>query len=1544
MSQFLSSAVLVLVQFQDWLCLLSKGFWTAHYRFTILVEIIERVLSVSENCLDVLRRESKNETKSLYRSDTDSINIDFLTFGNNRQFEVITDKKLNDNSIQITSRLQRTYFSEIPVQTCSSSSIKQMIGTQDIFVLCSDNNTLMRFNMDYTNIMYQMARQRNITSDGDIFCKKIHINPVHLTIDIFCENKTNNNILLFIYNQDLSLWNDDEGEESAEEKEKLNSPIVLYKDEDISVNIDNINVKYVKIYLWVHMIIYNKYVVLESYKILTYRIENKTLFFVNKYMVSDRTIDVIVSSNDNNELIINNLFIVNNDDIKIMICNDQNNFIFSCRFTRDYSTLRCDSNYYTIYEAGCDTYVNMMGRTYNGLLTVSSFNKKTFRMGFIVEEKQEFVWDEDTDTTIAVRLKNINQIHYEMDVIYVIGNDIQSTAQKDSQMSNIVIMYDTLAGGYTIYRCDSHNTPSYIEVIKKISKADRNILICMHGQRMTSYEVSYSSIILNASLVQKDITEFEVRLKCTTHNDEDVDKLVTDWFNFKYHIIDDINSEFNISLHQIEVFRKNSMIRLPLNNRQITGNAPSVSLIDTKDVLLNVNGISKKDLFWISTQKIVKIVKIKGLGENLISVRNSSHLMFFYCELEFKSSLVGCYDSDFPMINLENSELLDTFLYSNKVIIAIRFCSPASDCHLRLLKIKSEDPDEVDMKEYKDFKPSAAKFMATRDVVLMQVVGKKKNEKDFGVFYAQMYASQHSYWDELTGYITLSGIRCPKSIVPADRIPNTDFFITSKCDESEVLIVLGVWFNIYDIKSSYLVSKFYIDGSGDDFMICASREKLHIVDKSNGKISSFLIDSPDAVFSLPMKEYNMTKIVDCMCDNRRKLIQVILSDDNGKSKLLINYRSDETEIFSRRVHSIVALKEWAEHLSKIINYKDDFIITLVMDSSGELRETIKVQTFALDMILDISKVNTSSNNISVDFLFELPGKYPFCFSKNLTMNLVDFNTDFHLSLREGRQKTKVINDLMINLDMLMNFEGVYLDAFSPPNNNYEVIDRYPIIKNFTKAELGEKGFYDSCSQLNYIFAFQVNENTEDKAFLYSSIDSRKLFEVKISDISSIGCVTKSNIDETGKKSIDAYFFLLAKNEKGMNIIGCLYRKLVKSSPANKSEGQEVWNFVNTSLSIDGYDRAEFINGPQDSFIVAAFSSKYGFNLIVRALWIDNLLYSSEDFSRVNKEIISNIDIVASERNIVVIYSEVNDIELRVLSLYVNKNRTLAFRSIDIFPITNLIKTAATNNYFDCQVLKRGLSGYIQLECVILDHNVYSYIVTLGLNVTTTTGSSLIVDALVIQKMMNVPNVIPKFVKIIDNLILVEATNNFSSQYLLSNVIIYHHDNKLYFNKNEQEVIYPHKIINSSILSYSTIMNRSTDISTYVYLHTSRTYRIHINIVDSPFPIILLDTSPLTLHIKNMNNIPNDSLIHFVLLNNSRYNYTLDNIIDMDSLKPNRSLIDEKKLILLILCFGGMFIISLLIIVLYCMDEKKERLDIIDVIENDDYSILQKDDK
>ena len=156
------------------------------------------------------------------------------------------------------------------------------------------------------------------------------------------------------------------------------------------------------------------------------------------------------------------------------------------------------------------------------------------------------------------------------------------------------------------------------------------------------------------------------------------------------------------------------------------------------------------------------------------------------------------------------------------------------------------------------------------------------------------------------------------------------------------------------------------------------------------------------------------------------------------------------------------------------------------------------------------------------------------------------------------------------------------------------------------------------------------------------------------------------------------------------------------------------------------------------------------------------------------------------------------------------------------------------------------------------------------------------------------------------------------------------------------LLHPFKIISSNSWTLPKDKFNMTDVSAYFFFDSDFKLMVHANLMNSPNPFIRFKTTGLSLEISDMNNMPLDSAATFFLMNGSTINLLLGEVIDLDSLNPKRTMINEKKNMLLALCFVGLALIVLAICVLSCVGEKKQRLDIIEAIETTEYSIFPND--
>ncbi len=1449
--------------------------------------------------------------------DVVSFNLDEYGVGSNRRYEVKMKEGIPPEALYIKKKLFNTDQSvtELPYEGCNSK-VQLKFGF-DIVLLC-DETVLLRLNLDYPKMKYNILGKIRI-GDEDISsrCFSLSMNNDTEVIDVLCESR-DKDVRLFRFYENLTDW--------YSTPELVSSSYGEYS----AANTDPEFV-YTKIGAASVIIINTPQVPVLQFSFRAYRIdqENYQLLDLEEYSLENQRIDLPVDK----QRIVRKLIAFNKNTLLIITADPDDHYIHECRFTRDYSTLQCLNETTNIWYPGTEQFLTA-AKNQRSDIDIYFFHNQIFDAGEF-QQDGNFYWNRRFEE--ATPDKNFTHIFYSSqisEVVYYFGS-----TKGNPNAGDLTIVFNSEDSSYE-YIPWKGDRSGFAYLVHSYTDGYHTIYFEIEGSRLTTYELQPTIAILDTSLLPSG-GSFGLEFTCRS---DGLNGELTDHTTLNVSVLQDPNEEMKIKIPKLAAYVRTMKLWIPSTSDNIMANAPIVSLASPDPEIELIDGsLSKKKLLWDNIE-LRGTINFRGLNENLVSIWNETAIQFIYCTFEIFEDLVHCEKSKFPLLNITKERVLDIFLISDRIIAAIKVCDEdeLGVCFLRLRKLNYLGI-ETEPKDYRQVSPNLAKFLVYNEIVMLQIVGSSIGSDMFSLFYTQIQVAEDVHWHEITEYKKISKNLCPIKLSSVYR-SKFSFYVISQCHGDIRMMIYSVNFYLLDVQQSFSGGIFTYPATSR-FMVCSTNSSINIIDKQRHKIISIYASQEDTVFSLPFNQYNLTKIIDCMCDQRRDLIQVLGSDDSGEVKMLINYRNDRTSSVLTRVHSIVKLESWAQGISKIINYSDDFIMCLVLDKTAERHEIIRIQTSVPLLSLSLTNaLQPKQKNVTLNF--EVPGRTPKFYQHTFEMNLQDFDNKFSIVLRKDHAKTKIMTDLAIELESRCQITGTYLQASCSNNNNYEVIDRIPLIPEFLGKNVS---YFDSCSQLNFVLAYVVDELGLDTAYLFD-LDKKELVKnFTAKDITSISCRLKMKTDEKGNSKPQPYFFLMVTDEKNMNSVLAIYQDSRKNS-TSKGETTQQWRLVSSSLYIDGYDRAVFEDGPRDTFVVAAYASKYGFNLIIRVLWLgeDGELYSNQDYSRINRKIISHIDILTVNSEIFALYSEEYEMEFRVVYLKLAANNSFIENHYATFMMSKYIPSMYTNDRFDCGGIKStGLKGSISLRCVFLDQQIYSYLVFIDVLISEEFKKTMTLNLSVKQLLINVPNLVPMFVQLQNEFIVVESFNATAS-----NLDRPYHDGEmaLIFYKGAASKIalpfhaflYPYKIITSNSKTLPKDRFNFTDLSAYFFFDNSSKLMVHVNLMNSPEPFIRFKTTPLSLKITNMNNIPPESNITFTLMNGSSLDNLLGDFIDLDSLNPNRSMIEEKKHMLLIICFAGVLMIVLSISLLSCVGDKKQKLDIIEAIENTEYSIFPND--
>lgn len=1037
--------------------------------------------------------------------------------------------------------------------------------------------------------------------------------------------------------------------------------------------------------------------------------------------------------------------------------------------------------------------------------------------------------------------------------------------------------------------------------------------------------------------------QFSIKLTCTPGTNS---KLLPATQSVAVRVFQSISESYEMKLYSMKFYFGTNMIQLPVNGNRISGNAPIIKGVDSNaPVIVQVESIFKRVIEFDELESVKYAEQFLGVGDQFILMWNSSVLKLAECDHSSSSVNIQCFVHKVPLLEdkVKQLNVIDALMFKDYLVVAVSLPK-----YLLILRIREENPSDfviLKWQQYVDF----GKLKVNEDFLDLFFVGSNWETPTFRNFYLlEIENTFNQTLADLRDIFSFGSQICPlaMAIIPRTK---TEFDFLSYCKGDLNSFSHRYLYNPDNKqKSRFVVASDFPPLTVGKVQLCSTNSAMVLVDLENHQVSAQSVD-PDQTsytYMAPLDEYGMDTIVSAACDYKKRLLQVIASNSTTKQKKLILYRPDEFFNPFRRVHSVNDIQSWAVYTALIDSGIDDQLTSMVVCTNRNNMNFYNILTDGPQMTLDLSKVK-QEGNYTISYNVTLPGRNSTSHIESHTLELVQYKPDFTATLVSVLQtKQKVVDGMTLDLEKLVNFKGVFFGVQSSDTSAYEVTDRF--LQTYYHHPVTKK-YRISCARDGLVFGFYlVDEQIPSAGVTVELINLQKgsvISSFEGAQIISLKCLAKLDT-QTGIRK--PFFFAMMADGLGNNYVKVVhvFNKDVTGVPNLHPSTiptewpVSAWRQSGFPLNLDGVIKAVFevCDGPH--FTLITFSSKYGYQLGMATLTFNEErleTYYIPGDSHTTKEAVSYIDNVALGTNVVMFYTEQKNLSL-VVRYYEMDELTMRL----VFVKADSISLEADNKFlfglnhiFEC-ILWDSIDTSALIKCVFIDQGTESHQVDLYLYTGKNTAQRLIEKGRLGFSLSNLPDFQPYCVDFHKSLISVVGHSTVESDANRKHMVIIF---KIDHVMEPEELVEPHKIFQSSlvestktpIFSGSSNFAEGIRLSASIFKSDQNLTTLHINDPSQEISYKHYRPSNLTLRIKKISKLADDSVLVFRLPGEKLQSLQLSQFIDIQESLNDWAALNQKRKYVFVACLVGIVIIIVLICVHYFAREKSSSREVLEAM-------------
>lgn len=1085
-------------------------------------------------------------------------------------------------------------------------------------------------------------------------------------------------------------------------------------------------------------------------------------------------------------------------------------------------------------------------------------------------------------------------------------------------------------------RTNNTNGSQLLYVYSLTSPIDQDYLIEMAPGQMKISELGETVFVWDTSYEPNTGVNdtSEVKIICTYFNQSQ------EVFAVNMVVMAEVDSYAKLILPDLMKYVQTPKIALATRFDSVFGNAPSFSLQGPPGKFsLRTEHIDKLRVEWAGKFKSMK--NVRGIGGNLVALWNETDFEVLRCTYSSGNQSLNCSDEGLLKLSLENDEIMEILLVNDCLVFAFR-ANQTDRPSFGHLKISIIELSGRRVKEqFYDFHPTAVKMQRNSVYVLLHAIGRHPLHRLDTLYYMQFNPlKDHNLPRNLLPNIEFPEFLCPVAISP-DYKSRFVLYITCRCYDSTQTTVVSFNFTVDNIAGSTTASSVFLQ-STSSILVCASNQNLFVVDIDTLELfimPQVIVGSRFTRVKLPLVEYGVTKVLDCLCETRRRAMQVLGSTANGE-KILITYRTEGFSDATKRVHSVVTVHQDSTEILKVTNMGEDRLFTITMDKESRPLEAYIVESNGPFLYLDGSN-QTVAEDVQLTINCELVSRRNHSKKSITAEQKIRFfvtNESLRIFIDPTKEKIKIMNDITINLDQLVRVAGYYSSIASKLSPAYIIQDRIPL--DSMLEPINGLSLTDSCGIEDMVFGYSSYKDWV-AFYLLNTTTNQTLLQFMAKSAIMISCLQQPD-------QADNMFVALVLNYSGLNWINviswqqpisCLHNDQISPQPTPKSASacEPQWIVSGLNLYTDGYVKASIASADNSHILLAASSFNYGFMYMVRILFLDKgQLLSSSECQASTKEIITGLKVLSINNSMVLIYTELNNMTMKFDYYKKNAKHLLIHYESHAVQLSDKLQPLMANNIYDCQA-KFNAVRKLYFSCVLFDDDTIAYMFDVVPTFIKFRRSKPVVRRDIFFNVTNwlepLPYSTPAKVKVLgEYVVLFSKAGPYSNGKDMMLASIYRLPSENYLSKKDSNIL-PYKILSSETVN----SQRGLDLLDGNF-YTTRNGSSKFYMKSGNFQRMVFNMTALSLKIFDINGIKNDSTVVFTApdrcfgtcsfsKNRKKVTLHLGSVIDLDTSKDSDEYVKKKKYLLLAMSTGGLTLLLAFLAHLFWCTDKKQRLKI-----------------
>ena len=1511
------------------------------FSIVLLANFIQ--LAISASCFDQITQMFPRDPYTVLNGDILSLELSPLYNSEGQQVWLTTTDQIGGGMtmLDFVDSFNRSAWQSWSLVDCRQPVVD--VNTYRVYLIC-DNTTLVTVAVDPVEHTVRLLADEQILDAGQFLCTKMAANPFTPNLlHVYCRNVTvSMPPLLVTYDLITGI---------------IDRYYVNLNENDFSGQVSmNFHVQPDGGYLIIYAPSIEEGIeFIPSFVIMRYRFSTKKLENHYSYKLSNLKIKDLAWKPLNNTIKIRSLGVYR-DKISLTTCSSSNCVLQLCSFDPDTLKLECSglttqklvndvrlgTNTTILFISGRERYESIQS-SYMPLLSLLN---GTDLYGSYLTSKSILFWSEEPIVSFKWPLTDIDSLKASNNYQYVISGIMQRSLNDKNQKKKVMIFVDHMYNvKYYFAKTPSRIDPALQTMtffqLEKPLRQDFILEINSDSSRLVP--INDYVIYWNTSYVynRKSPTSTTLNIFCKPVLGE------TETLSIKVKVMPFVNSQASLGLPDLVRYVGSLSIPIATRSDNVYGNAMTFRLKSQSDKFELIQKLANQiPLNWRT--RGASFTNMIGLDESTIAMWNETYLQLVLCFTRLRNNEFTCSKEPQLTIRITGKKILDMKLVNGLFVIALDVAvEPIAEAgnqrQLQLQVYSSKGVLQHD--SFFNFLPRAVDFLMNSDYIIINTIGQESIDKPTGLYFAQFNPQRDKNLpSSLLLHFMFPAFLCPRSLIVDQRTRFT-LLINCRCENSSKTTVVNFNLIVENIAGSVTDVPMYFDDPVE--LLCSTGKSMFVYQP--GTLNLFIVpfNNNYARFSrirLPVSDYNITELLYTSCDVRKKILIVLGRTADGSKKIIV-FRTEGYDDATRRVHSVFDVSKESNRLLKVSSFAQERIVAVVLDEHMMPLESYVIEPNGPLLYLNGSS-QSRSEPVLIDIVADLPGLIPRRIEAQQGIFFLSTTQYFSAEPRITGRKIKVIDGLTINLESILNVNGIYSKIATIQSQGFRVNDRISVVNRF--ENISDSEIWYSC----YMDGLIMGNTLEFDGWivkLTNTTSGEVLQSFKVINVMRIECIKHP---ESG----NSMFYSLVQNQTGMNWINVFHkvthtpndidsRKSASKSTKSASDGEAVeeksiWIRSGINMNIDGYNYVEFAGLSKESVVMTAFSMKYGYSSIVRVLTIKGRqLLSSSEIQTQTRDVVTNFQAINFRNNILVITSEQTDIKLRlqVLRYIEDRNKLLQYGTVEV-NLKGFMEGLISTRAFSCQISTLVSKRNITVECALFDQDSTGLMLEIYLEYTNYMIRPFVNSPLfdIVGSMESVPYTSPDRVETFEDYIFVYSSIN---KYQLDKdkmiVAIYRRPSQYYRINTTRELV-PYKILTSQSIGLNNTFemldgNYFTDAygAKLFYLGGESNVRL------------LFGLTGLTMEITDMNAITVESSIVLAYprqcygvssndLQTGNVTLYLHEMIDLNNSTKDLNGITHKKRLLLISVSGLILLVSLLGYLTLC-SERRSKLRISDLI-------------